>query len=244
MFSHAALPPLINLNLLLQRSDLLPVLKQLLSRFAFPELVRKFTNCYVTIAQIKKEVFKDENILDKSKIFFGFLLCSKLNELLDKGDISEWDFDIFYKSVLKFPRTSFIYTINNFPFQDEFLQHTRFVNFYNQKCEVFFSLLRSFSYIDFSHQDLCQLGAEFLTLQSITLDDMSEEVLKETAIHYGDEEHAVFYRIDVLCYQVPVDKNFIACSTSCEWCYASFTATQKSRFFQVSRNIWPHSERL
>ena len=96
MFSHAALPPLINLNLLLQRSDLLPVLKQLLSRFAFPELVRKFANCYVrkfvtyvTIAQIKREVFKDENILDKSKIFFGFLLRSKLNELLDKGDISE-----------------------------------------------------------------------------------------------------------------------------------------------------------
>ena len=173
-------------------------------------------HCYVTIAQIKREVFKDENILDKSKIFFGFSLRSKLNELLDKGGISERDFDIFYKSVLEFHRTSFIYTINNFPFQDELLQHTRFMNFYNQKCKVFFSLLRSFSYIDFSHQDLCQLDAEFLSLQSIILDDMSEEVLKETAIHYGDEEHAVFYRIDVFCYQVPVDKNFIACSTSCE----------------------------
>ena len=45
-------------------------------------------------------MLKDENILGKSKVFVGFLLHSKLNELLDKGDISERDFDFFYKSIL------------------------------------------------------------------------------------------------------------------------------------------------
>ena len=110
IFLHAALPALINLNLLFQRSDplihilydaLLICVKQLLSsRFASPELVREFANCDVTIIQIKGEVLKDENILGISKVFVGFLLHSKLNELLDKGDISERDFDFFYKSIL------------------------------------------------------------------------------------------------------------------------------------------------
>ena len=49
------------------------------------------------------------------------------------------------------------------------------------------------SYINFSDQDLCQLEAEFLSLQSITLDDMLEELFKEATIHHSNEEHAVFY---------------------------------------------------
>lgn len=57
--------------------------------------MRKFANGNVTIVQIKVEVLKGENILAKSKIFVGFLLRSKLNELWDKGDINERDLDIF-----------------------------------------------------------------------------------------------------------------------------------------------------
>ena len=122
MFLHAALPLLINLNLLLQRSDLLiqifydalfTCVKQLFSRFASPELVRKFANGDITIIQIKGEIIKDENILDTSKMFVGFLQCSKLNELLDEGDISEREFDIFHKSVHEFHDTAFIYAITN-----------------------------------------------------------------------------------------------------------------------------------
>ena len=110
MSLHAALPPLINANLLMQRSDLLThiyydalftCVKQLLSWFSFPGLVIKFANSHVTIVEIKGEVFKDENILDSSKMFAGLLLCSKLNELLDESD-KEIDFDIFYKSALDF----------------------------------------------------------------------------------------------------------------------------------------------
>ena len=97
-------------------------------------LVRKFANCYVTIAQIKGNVFKDKNCFRQKQFFLGFLLHSKLSELLDEGGISERDFDIFYKSALEFYRIAFIYASNNFPLQEEFLQHTRFVNFYYQKC--------------------------------------------------------------------------------------------------------------
>ena len=168
MFLHAALPLLINLNLLLQRSDMLiqifydalfTCVKQLFSRFASPELVRKFANGDITIIQIKGEILKDKNILDTSKMFVGFLQCSKLNELLDEGDISEREFDVFHKSVHEFHHTAFIYAINNFPLQNEFLQHTRFINFYDKTCtfqSVFSVLEKLKSCINFSDQDLNQ----------------------------------------------------------------------------------------
>ena len=65
-------------------------------------------------------------------MFVGFFLRSIMNELLDEGDINERDFDIFYKSVLDFHRAAFICAMNNFPLQDESLQHIHFVNFYNK----------------------------------------------------------------------------------------------------------------
>ena len=83
IFLHAVLQPLINLTLLLKRSDpLINILydafftcvKQLLSRFSSAGLVRKFANGDLTIVQIKWELFKDNNILDTNKMFTGFLL--------------------------------------------------------------------------------------------------------------------------------------------------------------------------
>ena len=59
---------------------------------------------------------------------------------------------------------------------------------------------------NFSDQDLCQLEAEFLFFQFFNLDAMSEETLKEAAIHHGAEEHTVFYWIDVLWYHLLLQK--------------------------------------
>ena len=127
--------------------------KQLLSRFASCELVRKFANGDVTIVQIKGEIIKEKNILDTSKLFVGYLLDSKLNELLDEGGISKRD------SFTNLPmRFIIIYAINNFPLQDKFSQHTLFMNFYNQKC-TFQSVLSVVEKLK-----LCQLEAEFLSL--------------------------------------------------------------------------------
>ena len=101
MFIYAALPLLINLKLILQRSDLLIYIlynalficaKQFLSRFASPEPVRMFANGHITIVQIKGEVLKGKNILDTSIMFIGFLLRSNFNELLDEGNTNERDF--------------------------------------------------------------------------------------------------------------------------------------------------------
>lgn len=264
-FLHAALPPLIHLNLLLQRSDplihilydaLFTCAKQLLSRFASPELVRKFDNGDVTINDIKGEVFKEENILDSSKMFVGFLLRTKLNELLNEGDISERDFDSFYSSVLEFHRTAFIYAIDNFPLQDEFLQHARFLIFYDQKCtfeSVLFVAEKLKSYINFSEQDLSQLEEEFLFLQSITLDDMSEEALKEAAIRYDDEGQAVVYRIDVLWYHLSIQKiqgtnrskfHNLFKLVQVVLCIIHSNAEEESVFSRVKKNLTPQRASL
>ena len=83
------------------------------------------------------------------------------------------------------------------------------MNFYDQNCtfeSVLFVFEKLKSYIIFSDQDLRQLEAEFLSLQSITLDYKSEEALKEAAICHGDKEHAVIYRIDVLWYHLSIQK--------------------------------------
>ena len=100
-------------------------------------------------------------------MFLGFALHTKSNELLDKGDISERDFDFFYKSVLGFHCTAFNYAIDNFPLQNKFLQQTLFVKFCGQKCtfqSVLLVVEKLKSYINFSDQDLCQLEVKILSL--------------------------------------------------------------------------------
>ena len=97
--------------------------------------------------------------------------------------------------------------MTNFPLQDEFLQHKQTVNFYDQRCTfsiVLFVVEKLKSYINFSDQDLCQLKAEFLFLQS-HLRYVGGSV-KEAAIHHSNKEHAVIYRIDVLWYHLSLQK--------------------------------------
>ena len=146
-----------------------------MSRFVPLKLVKTFANGDVIIVQIEGEILKDDKyfrdkqngywflakwLLVSCKMVIGFLLHSMLNELLDERNISEREFDVFHKSDLAFHCTAFIYTINNFLLQNEFLQHTQFVNFYDQKYNfqsVLFVLEKLKSYINFPDQDLCKL---------------------------------------------------------------------------------------
>ena len=168
--------------------------------------------------------------------------------MLDEVDISKREFDVFCRSVREFHPTTFIYAINNPPLQDELLQHTRFVSLtiQNAPSKVFFRCWEVED-INCSDQDLCQPEVEFLSLQPVTSDDMSEEVSKEAVMAMKSMQsftESKFFGTtwDFKKFQVPLDQSFITCSTSCEWFYALFTATQKkSRFFHVLRKIWPHS---
>ena len=63
---------------------------------------------------------------------------------------------------------------------------------------------------------------------------MLEEVLKEATIRHGNDEHAILNESMSFGNRYQSMKNFIIYSTSCKWCYKSFTATQKSRFFHLT----------
>ena len=80
------------------------------------------------------------------------------------------------------------------------------MSFYDHKCtfrSVLFVVEKLKSHINFSDQDLCQLEAEYLSLQSITLDDMLEEALKEVVIRHGNEEHAVVSVVSPVASKIP-----------------------------------------
>ena len=91
-YLHSTLPLLINLNLLLQRSD--PIIhlmynavfdvSVLLSCFMLPEIVTQFKN------MLGEEANEDPlNYLTTDKLFVGFLPKSKVNEMLYDGTISD-----------------------------------------------------------------------------------------------------------------------------------------------------------
>ena len=128
-----------------------------------------------------------------------------MNGLVNEDDISGRESEIFYKSVREFHCAAFTYATNNFLLHDEFLQVKQFMNCCDRNCtfqSVLFIDVNLKSYINFSDQDLCRLEEEFLSLQSMTLDDIMKKAFKEAVIRHGDEEHAVVYRIDVLCYHL------------------------------------------
>ena len=122
---------------------------------------------------------------------------------------------------------AFIYAINNFQLKDDFLQHIRFVIFCDQKWtfqSVLFLVEKLNLYINFCDQDFCLLEVEFGPLQPITLDDISEEAVKEAVICHDHEENEVIYRIDVLWYYLSLQK---------------ITGTSRLKFHQLFNNVRP-----
>ena len=193
LFLSASIQPLITLNLLLQRTDpLIHILHDalfscssiLLSRFAQPELVRQYQRGEISKVRIKESVKHSENILPNESLFVGFFVRSKVKSLLEEGDITEAQVAMFYRGCLEFHRTAFIYAIDNFPIDDEFLKHARFLNFYEQKCSfesVVYVTEKLKKYINFNTDQLNELEQEFLLLQSLNIDNMSPEAKNESS---------------------------------------------------------------
>ena len=213
-FLHASLQPLITLNLLLQRMDpLIHILHDalfsctslLLSRFASPQLVGQYRRGELSKENVKAKVMDLDKVLPTSKIFVGFLVRGKINSLLDQGDISERQKSNFYNACLEFHRTAFLYALDNFPLDDEFLKHARFLNFVDPKCtfdSVLFVAEKLKKYVHFTQQQLSELEQEFLLLQSITIEDMPQHALDEAVVWVDPERNSKMYRMDVLWYHL------------------------------------------
>ena len=128
--------------------------------------------------------------------------------MLSDGTVTKRQFQNFYAVCLEFHRTAFLYAIRNFSIKDEFLKHVRFLNFYDQKCtfeSVLFVAEKLKHYVQFTPQQLNELEQEFLLLQSITLDDLPNDVLEEAVIRTDVDGNNITYRTDVLWYYLSKD---------------------------------------
>ena len=133
-----------------------------------------------------------------------FLFVAKLNLCWRKEILQKHKLQCFIVVVLEFHRTAFIYAIDNFPVDDKFLKHARFLNFYKQKCSfesVVYVTEKSKNYINFNTDQLNELTQEFLLLQSLNIDNMSPEAKNGAAIRVGSDGN-ISYRIDILWYHL------------------------------------------
>ena len=147
LFLDRALPVLTSLNLMLQRADpvihlmfeaLFECATTLLSRFALPAVVQEFKNGkHLKMSKQDLTQFLEDsaNHLPIDKLCVGYLARSKVNKLLDDGDIDEIVFSQFFEGCLCFHKRAFIYAIENFPLNDELLKHTRFLNALDQQMQ-------------------------------------------------------------------------------------------------------------
>ena len=142
-FLHGALPRLINVNLLLQRSDpiihlmydaLFDTSVTLLSLFISPDTVTQYKNHKLSIEDIRIIVEDPDYYLLTNMLFVGFLARTQANILLHDGTNSENEYEAFFTACLNFHKTGFLYALKNFPLDTELLQHARTFNFSNQKC--------------------------------------------------------------------------------------------------------------
>ena len=215
LFLDAALPVLTSLNLMLQRADpvihlmfeaLFACATTLLSRFALPTIVQEFRNGKL-LQMPKKDLttFLDDpaNYLPTDKLYVGYLARSKVNKLLDDGDIDKNEYSQFFNGCLCFHKRAFIYAIENFPLNNDLLKQAQFLNFFDQKCsfeDVCALTNKLSSYVSFSKNQMNEMEQEFLLLQTISLDDFEDYVKEEAAIRADQSGEAIRYRIDVLWY--------------------------------------------
>ena len=124
---QGALPTLINLNLLLQRSDtiihiihdqLFSTTCVLLSRFVTPDTVKR-SKQGETIAEITELVQDPDKLLAKDKFFLSYLARSQIKKLLSEGDNSQFEYDNFFDACQAFHKEAFLYAVKWFPLNDE-----------------------------------------------------------------------------------------------------------------------------
>ena len=124
---QGALPSLINLNLLLQRSDtiihiihdqLFSTTCVLLSRFVTPDIVKR-SKQGETIAEITELVQDPDKLLAKDKFFLSYLARSQIKKLLSEGDNSQFEYDNFFDACQAFHKEAFLYAVKWFPLNDE-----------------------------------------------------------------------------------------------------------------------------
>ena len=95
---------------------LFDTLVNLLSRFMSPLIVTQYKNSEISDDQV------------------GFLAKTQLKKLLEDGDITKRQYNVFFNACLIFHKIGYLYALGNFPVNNYLLKHARVFNFLNQKC--------------------------------------------------------------------------------------------------------------
>ena len=114
------------------------------------------------------------------------------------------------------PKASFLYAVNNFPLENDVLEHSHVLNVLHQQCafeSVLFLAERFKHYVSFSKNEMSEMEQEFMCLQSFTLDNFSEEARNEATIRVNEDGDSVTFHIDVLWYYLFLMK-ILGCSKS------------------------------
>ena len=147
-------------------------LKQLMTRFIKPQVIVAAVEDMTKINHCKSS-----NQLEDHKVYIGIVTRSRLNKLLQEGDISPREVEKFLKEVRGFYESAVSYALSHLPLKDELLQNAQFVNI-RERVQADFTQVTYFverfskllPYTDPKSQELLfSQFAEFQTMQDSTI---------------------------------------------------------------------------
>lgn len=198
LFYQSILPLFNCFNLLLQRDDpcihliydkCIGLLNKLLGRF--------IQTAAISAASSPREVDCGNNQLSDSNLFIGFTTRQTLLKLEREGDCTASDTKKFFKGARSFYKSAIDYVNKKFPFDEEILQHAKFVNFENRKncnfsdVEYFVQRYHDIPSIDISEN----VFDEFVEYQLLEKEDIPQSVWDSAK--EGDDS-APYTRMDVI----------------------------------------------
>ena len=203
LFYQAVIPAFTTFNRFLQReTPCVHLLHDRLESF-LKKLLGKFIK--VTALQDVSDVTNfdyssEENQLNNSQIFIGFMTKQILYQLLDGGDISNSGVSKFYCGVRNFYIKSVDYVIATYPIGEDLLRHAQFLNF-EKRTSVDFNSVEyfvnrySFLHVLTSPNEMALLQEEFVDYQLLSDTDIPTEIWDTARVGEGDSE---YYCMDII----------------------------------------------
>ena len=132
LFYQSVFPLFTRFNKLLQRDDPVTYLlysqmttffKRLMTRFIKPEVIVAAGEDITNISHCESS-----SQLEDRKIYICIVTRSRLNKLLEEGDVSPREIEKFMNGVKAFYESAVSYALTHLPLKDELLQNAEFVN--------------------------------------------------------------------------------------------------------------------
>ena len=209
LFFQSVLPTFTHFNMFLQRED--PCIHLVYGQCV--SLLQKLLGKFVKIRAMKAASHPTEvdyqeknNQLPDSNVFIGFTTKTKLQKLEREGDVAPSDVEKFMRGVRQYYMSAVKHIREKYPFGDEVLKHSKFVDFDNREnveyTDVEYFVHRYTDLLKFNPEEVNTLHDEFVEYQLMEKTDIPPAVWKaardrEETDDNGEEKEP-FARMDVL----------------------------------------------